>query len=292
MPEMAGQLRIGELARRVGVSPELLRAWERRYGLMQPTRSPGGFRLYAEEDEIRVRRMQAHLQAGLSAAEAARAALEGPADAPVGSTRLEDRRDELRRALEAFDETAAHGVLDAVLASYRLETVLSEIVLPVLRAFGERWEAGDVTIAQEHFATHVVRGRLLGLARDWGRGFGPIALLAGPPGELHDIPLIVFGLALRAAGWRIAFLGGDTPVATLEQAVDALAPAAVVLNAVDPAVLRAVQPELAQLTRRTVVGLGGGGVDPELAAAVGARRLDGDPVSAAAAFAAAWDGTG
>ncbi len=83
----SARVRIGELGRRVGVSDHVLRAWERRYGLLRPVRSPGGYRLYSDADERRIRRMQAHLAAGLSAAEAARAALSderpGP---PPGST--------------------------------------------------------------------------------------------------------------------------------------------------------------------------------------------------------------
>jgi DNA-binding transcriptional MerR regulator len=288
MADTAGHLRIGELGRRVGVSPELLRAWERRYGLMRPSRSAGGFRLYSEADEARVRQMKAHLEGGLSAAEAARATLErAPGPAGASSSGLEEAAGELRDALERFDEPAAHGVLDRALASFSTEAVLTDVVLPVLRALGERWETGAVTVAQEHFASHVLRGRLLGLARGWGRGLGPVAVLAGPPGELHDIPLIVFGISLRAAGWRIAFLGGDTPVATLEQTVATLEPAAVVLNAVTPAPLEAVERELARLARRTRLALGGAGADPGLAARVGAVHLSGDPVSAAGAFAAA-----
>ena len=69
--EAAGALRIGELSRRTGVSPELLRAWERRYGLLQPTRSTGGLRLYAPADLARVQAMQQHLAEGFAAAEAA-----------------------------------------------------------------------------------------------------------------------------------------------------------------------------------------------------------------------------
>ena len=72
----SGPLRIGEFARRVGVNAELLRAWERRYGLLTPIRSPGGFRLYTAEDAERVAGMRRSLDAGLSAAEAARVALE------------------------------------------------------------------------------------------------------------------------------------------------------------------------------------------------------------------------
>ena len=80
-----------------------------------------------------------------------------------------------------------------------------------------RWERGEASIAQEHFASSVLRGRLLGLARGWGLGFGPVALLACLPGEQHDLGLIAFGLALRARGWRIVYLGSDTPIETIEE---------------------------------------------------------------------------
>ena len=93
-------LRIGELARRVGVSDHVLRAWERRYGLLRPVRSPGGYRLYSDADERRIRRMQAHLAAGLSAAEAARAALSeelaGPQQGRTGSVGSGDMADPAR----------------------------------------------------------------------------------------------------------------------------------------------------------------------------------------------------
>src|SRR6188472_4571284 len=79
-------LRIGELARRVAVNQDLLRAWERRYGLLKPARSPGGYRLYSGADEQRVRRMQAHLARGLAAAEAARAALDEETDRSLTAT--------------------------------------------------------------------------------------------------------------------------------------------------------------------------------------------------------------
>jgi DNA-binding transcriptional MerR regulator len=73
-------LRIGELSRRAGASVHVLRAGEARYGRLRPARSTGGYRLYSGADEIRVRRMQTHLDEGLSAAEAARAALAPPTD--------------------------------------------------------------------------------------------------------------------------------------------------------------------------------------------------------------------
>ena len=119
-------MRIGELSRRVGVSPEFLRAWERRYGLLHPARTQGGLRLYSADDERRVRAMQAHFDGGLSAAEAARLASAG--DGAVGAAEHDDaiRRGvgELHEALDAMDADAAHAVLDGLLASFTLETVL------------------------------------------------------------------------------------------------------------------------------------------------------------------------
>src|SRR5829696_9445111 len=75
-PSSPAVLRIGELSRRLGVSDHVLRAWERRYGLLRPVRTAGGFRLYSEADLERVRRMQAHLAEGLSPAQAAQAAID------------------------------------------------------------------------------------------------------------------------------------------------------------------------------------------------------------------------
>lgn len=256
-------LRIGELARRSGVSPELLRAWERRYGLLQPSRSPGGFRLYTEEDERRIRRMNEYLAGGLSAAEAARRALAEPA--PItATTGVAETAAALVRALEAYDETAAHELLDTALASYGVETMLEEIVAPALRTIGDRWQRGEITVAQEHFASNLLRGRLLGLARGWGRGVGPVALLACPPHEQHDLPLIMVGLTLRAAGWRIAFLGADTPVETLERAVDELEPRAVVISSTIPDHLVSARRELGRLATKARVYVGGPGAEAGL----------------------------
>ena len=279
-----GHLRIGELSRRVGVSPELLRAWERRYGLLDPTRSAGGFRLYSHADVERIRAMKLHVERGLSAAEAARAVLaESGVDEPPAAA-LAESRASFQEALERYDEAAANSLFDRLLATFGTDTVMLEIVLPVIRSFGDGWAEGRTTIAQEHFASNVLRGRLLGLARGWGRGGGPVAVLACPPGEQHDLALLLFGIALREAGWRIAFLGADAPIATIESAAAYVHANAVVLSAVTPERLRAVESELAELASRRTVAIGGAGADPELVERLGAVLLQGDPVAAAAGF--------
>jgi len=284
-PSGRPRLRIGELSRRMGVSDHVLRAWESRYGLLQPVRTPGGFRLYSEADESRIRRMQAYLAQGLSAAEAARAALGGDASPapslPAGPAAGSEPFAELRRALDAFDEPAAQAVLDRLMAELSLPAVLRDIVLPYLADLGQRWQRGTASIAAEHFASNLIRGRLAGLARGWGGGQGPQALLACPPGELHDIALMIFGIVLNRNGWRIGYLGPSTPIEELTRAAATSHPDLVVLATTVPGVLELLQPELASLARHAPLALAGAGATPQTASATGARLMTHDPVTEA-----------
>jgi DNA-binding transcriptional MerR regulator len=275
-------LRIGELSRRVGVSGHVLRAWESRYGLLRPARSPGGYRLYAEADASRVRQMQAQLARGLSAAEAARAVLaEAAASGPDQRPAAGELSGALRRALDAFDEAAAQAVVDRLVSGLSLTAVLRDVVLPYLAELGDRWERGTASIAQEHFASNVIRGRLAGLARGWGDGHGPRAVLACPPAERHDLALMAFGIVLNRAGWRIVYLGADTPVAELTRTADVRQPDLMVLAATRAEAFEPHTAALAALARIVPLMLAGAGATPALGAATGARLCDGDPVTAA-----------
>ena len=277
-------LRIGELSRRSGVSPELLRAWERRYGLLEPTRSTGGLRLYSAADLDRVRAMQQHLAEGLAAAEAAAlaAAAEPRADQAVAFSPAAARRDLDVSLLSAFDEARAHAVLDELLSTATLDSILSDVLIPFLRELGKRWERGEITVAQEHFASSVLRGRLLGLARGWDRGIGPRVLLSCAPGERHDLGLIAFGLALRARGFRILYLGADTPIESVAQTARTAYPHAVVISAVSAERFKEIAGALRELAAEYPVYLGGAG-----ATTVGGEfpTLTGDPVEEADRFA-------
>jgi DNA-binding transcriptional MerR regulator len=281
--EIDGVLRIGELSKRSGVSPELLRAWERRYGLLRPVRSAGGLRLYTPADVERVRVMRRHLDDGLAAAEAAALALRagvGDEAAPM-ALRPEGLRDELADALDRYDEPRAQAILDRLLAVATVDTLLSDVVLPYLRELGERWLRGEASVAQEHFASSVVRGRLLGLARGWGLGLGPTAVLACLPGEQHDLGLIAFGLALRLRGWRIVYLGSDSPIETVEEVSRQLDPSLVVLTAVSSARVEPVVTQLQALAGRHRLALGGAAAGNG-ALEIGALALSGNPIAEAA----------
>lgn len=269
--------RIGELARRTGTTPELLRAWEHRYGLFEPARTTGGYRLYSALDEQRVLGMRTQLAAGLSAAQAARALRRAPAAG--------DALRELEAAFDAFDAAAADEVLDRLVAARPVAEVVLDVVLPVLRAMGERWDTAEHGIAREHFASSLLRGRLLALGRGWDTGDGPRAVLACPPGERHDLGLVSFGLALREHGWRITLLGADAPVATVARTAAMLDADAVVLAAIAPRRFRAAG--LAELGEGRRLAIGGPGARRGDATALGAELLEGDPVVSAASVAQA-----
>nr|WP_272954710.1 cobalamin B12-binding domain-containing protein [Kribbella sandramycini] len=273
------------MSKRAGVSEHVLRAWETRYGLLSPARSAGGYRLYSEEDVRRVQRMRAFLADGISAAEAARAVLAestpppafipvvGPSTQPVGVTALGE-------ALEQLDEPAAHIVLDQLFSTLTIEAVIRDVLLPYLHGLGERWARGEVTIGQEHFASQVIRTRLAAMSPGLSGGHNR-ALLACPPGELHDIALLSFGLVLRRAGWRVVFLGADSPMSEVASTAAILKPDLVMLASSDPAVFEAVRSELVQLAEERALAIAGRGASVELATAVGAEYVDVDPVTAA-----------
>jgi MerR family transcriptional regulator, light-induced transcriptional regulator len=282
---------IGVFSRRVGVSAELLRAWERRYGLPKPTRTANGRRLYSHADEEIVRAMRRSLARGLPAAEAARLAAaagrdgNGDGDGAAAASELHAIAARLSDALTALDDACAHEELDRLFGAFSTDMALSEVVLPLMAELGERWAHAEIGVGDEHFASNLIHGRLLSLARKWDEGGGPRALLACPSGELHTIGLLCFGLALRNQGWRITYLGADTPVAAIAQVADAVEPAQIVLASVDPDVYRRLDDQLADLASRARVAIAGRGATHGLADALGAELLDADPVSVAAAIA-------
>jgi DNA-binding transcriptional MerR regulator len=280
MAELEGLVRIGQLSRRLGVGPDRLRAWERRYGLLRPVRTSGGFRLYSEADAQRVRDMLAQLERGLSAAEAARIVLAShrPAAPPVPS---DDARSRLAAALAEFDDVGANAVLGRLFATLGPDIAMRDVIYPYLRDLGDAWERAEIDVGQEHFASNLLHERLLGLVPGWDRGRGPKAVLACPAGEHHSLGLTGLGVALRNRGWHITYLGADTPIAVIASTVESVSPQLVVLSSTMAHVLPPIEDELSGLASSVRLLLAGAGAGPALAERVGAEFLDLDPVTVA-----------
>ncbi|MFQ6171421.1 MerR family transcriptional regulator [Oryzobacter sp. R7] len=311
-------MRIGELAARVGVSTHVLRAWESRYGLLKPIRSAGGYRLYGPEDERRVREVVALRDQGVSAVEASRRVLAAeragvsaldpsPGDerghaAPrasgeevtgdPGSAPSSLRADppmlvaQLLDAVTALDEDRAHAVLDTAFLERSVESAIIDVTLPLLRRIGEMWELGRIGVAQEHFASSLLRRRLGALSLTWGVGSGPVAVLACPPGEFHDIVLLGFGVLLGRAGWRIRYLGPDTPVHSLAGAARIAQADAVILACRRPSGFRAHGAALRRLGEQYPLWLAGRGATPRVLEEVGVGLLGPDLLAAVAELTA------
>ena len=208
-PELSHSLRIGELSRRTGVKPELLRAWERRYGLLQPARTPGGFRLYSAEDEARIRRMQAHLTAGLSAAEGARLATVGvnarvPDGSLYGALRWGPHRSEARILPKRTLVALSHAVEDE--CSLRAERGL------LVGAFQER----------RHYAHARSRWRDLAAGAQRALVFADFAAARIPPDAPAEVPVAIGDPLERE--WAIAWLGSRSAVALVGRELPGEAP--------------------------------------------------------------------
>jgi MerR family transcriptional regulator, light-induced transcriptional regulator len=285
MEAAEGLVRIGELSRRLGVGPDRLRAWERRYGLLRPVRTPGGFRLYSREDEQRVRDMQDQLARGLSAAQAAEVVL-AVHRSPAPSAPLDDLRGRLAAALAEFDDADANAVLDRLFAVHGPDVAMRDVIYPYLRELGEAWERAEMDVGQEHFASNLLERRLLSLVPAWDAGRGPRALLACAPGEQHSLGLTGFGISLRNRGWRVTYLGADTPIAMTARTAQTLTPKLVMLSSTMAHCLPPFEDELRALAASVRLVVAGAGVGPGLAERVGAERFDVDPVTAAERLAA------
>jgi MerR family transcriptional regulator, light-induced transcriptional regulator len=206
---MAAGLNIAALAQRTGIPPDTLRKWEQRYRILQPARTAGGQRRYSERDVARVQWLRDRLAQGYRISEAARL---------LGTIGVEPARaagDHLRGILDAVeaDEPAEIGIrLDQAFALLELQEALTSVLEPLLREVGERWEQGALTVASEHLVSEAVRARLGHLLADAGGGVHGTAVLACAPGERHELGLMMTGIALRRDGWKVVYLGSDTPL--------------------------------------------------------------------------------
>ncbi len=241
---------IKTVVQQTGITSATLRAWERRYGILSPGRSGGGYRLYSERDIAVLRWLKAQVDAGVSISSAV-ALLElqqqagfGPTPESQPAARAEPARGprhaqtlnrQLLGAVLTFREAEAEAVLTEAFALYPVEHVAEEIVAPVLVEIGERWHRGEVTVVQEHFATTFLRHRLAALFHAYPQpANGPLAITGSAPGEWHDVGILLVALALRRHGWRVIHLGQNVPAAHLAEEIQRLHPKLVCLSATTP----------------------------------------------------------
>ncbi len=263
------------MARRTGIGADTLRKWERRYGVLRPSRTSGGQRRYDERDVARVEWLRDRLSEGFRIGEAAALLETDQANAESSAPGL---RDAIVAAVADTDTRRLVALVEQSFTLYDVETAIEEIVAPALRFVGDRWEAGADCIAEERLLSEVVLARLRTLLGDRRAAVRGTAVLACAPGERHELGLLALAVLLQADGWLAVYLGTDTPLdAAVATAVRTNADV-LCLSASDAAARAELEAGLAEedLPDRLVVVTGGAGVDeeaqPRLGAAVAELR--------------------
>ena len=239
MPSPTEYLPIRTVASLTGVNAITLRAWERRYGLIRPQRTPKGHRLYTRQHVDLIQRVLAMVARGVPIGRV-REALEaaGPERTEAaGKGPWHDYLERMADAIARFDEAALDEVYDEALSLHPIEGVSRLLLVPLLVSLGLRWKKVSGGIAEEHFFAVYLRNKLGARLHHRKRLVTGWRLLAAcAPGEHHEIGLLLFALAAHGAGLRVVLLGADTPLAEIAIAVRrAGCDAAVISSAVDPA---------------------------------------------------------
>lgn len=297
--------RIHTVSELTGLSPALIRAWESRYRLVVPMRTAAGYRLYSDEDVTTLRGVQRLLRKGMAPMQVAKlsggeirsaagtevkgasARLRLVGESQVATTELEtlpasyaERIERLIDAFAAFDSELVEELLAPPLAMLPLGTACEKLLVPLLREVGDRWHGGSLSIAAEHFGSGLIRQKLSTLLDTLRRGGSSNRLCcACPPGELHEIGLLMFTLNAAAQGFEPIYLGPDLPLTELAQAVGRSQPELVALSFVqqrEPAELKALLDDIVRaVAGRCPVLVGGIGLlgRSELVRAAGALLM-------------------
>ncbi|GAB4353361.1 MAG: MerR family transcriptional regulator [Gammaproteobacteria bacterium] len=250
-PDPGALFPIRTVATLTGVNPVTLRAWERRYGLIRPTRTPKGHRLYSQEEIDLIQRILELLEQGIPIGQVKRR-LETAGEA-AGTGREEGPWERFRRrmieAVTRFDEGALERAYHEALSLYPVELVTRRLILPLLRELGERWEKAEGSVAEEHFFGTYLRNKLGARFHHQVRNNrGPKIVAACLPGEHHEVGLLLFCLLAIEKGYRIVLLGADLPFEELPAVVTRTGARAVVLSgSIDPPA-ELLREQLARLT--------------------------------------------
>ncbi len=234
-----GWYRIKAVSRITGIRPELLRVWERRYHLFKPQRAGNRYRAYDDEDIQLLLYLRQQMDQGRSIGELAAegrvallqqltASLSPPTPAPES---VSSRLDELLDSIRQLDKGGLEARLAELAAFNSFATLLTTLLTPLMHRVGELWALGDVPAVCGHFATVILKQRLLAMLHATAPAAeAPVLLCACPAGEFHELGLLTCAYTMQQEGWQIYYLGPNLPLDTLLQGCQRLQPALVALS--------------------------------------------------------------
>lgn len=226
-----GKYNIKAISNMVGIQPGTLRAWERRYQILNPVRNDSGHRLYTEEDLRKLKWLTEKVSGGFTISQAV--SLLETESSTVGTFEEEGEvdspqkiRDELLTMLLSFEEGKAQDLINHAFSLYSVEKVVIDILGSLLVAVGDKWEKGQITSAHEHYTTQVLKTRISMIFYSLpSNGLLPKAIAVCGPNETHEVGLLVFTLFLRRKGFEVIYLGSSIENKDVELIVKEVDPA-------------------------------------------------------------------
>lgn len=251
-------------ARKSGLTPHVIRVWEKRYDAVSPERTDTNRRLYSESEIERLGLLRDVTQAGHSIGQVARLPLEKlrklaadspnnvkvePAVRPARKTSAAGSfLDECIAAVKALDARALEDTLKRAATALGAQGLLQRVVAPLAQTIGELWRDGSITAAHEHFASAVIRIFLGHAAKPFaGTESAPVLIVATPAGQIHELGALLVGAAAANLGWHVTYLGASLPAAEIAGAARQNRARAVALSVVYPEDDPRLEAELTRL---------------------------------------------
>ena len=262
--QAAGLFPIRTVSELTGVNAITLRAWETRYGLIEPIRKPSGHRLYTQEHIDLINRVVGLLDRGMRIGQVNAETLSG---VTVDGDPAEDTQNQWQRyingmiaAIICFDESALERIYGEALSHYPVRVVTEKLLAPLLKELGDRWMTKKGSVAEEHFFGFYLRNKLGARFHHRSQSqTGPRLLLACLPGDLHEIGLLLFALEACDYGFQTVLLGANMPLDELPAAANKTKSAALVLSGVIEPERSVIEEQLPWLVRELSVPVFFGG---------------------------------
>ncbi len=232
MGEDKAKYNIKAISTMLGIQPGTLRAWERRYKIIEPIRNESGHRLYSEEHVAVLRWLIDKVNKGFTIGQAVGLLEKGNIDVQsqeeeslYNNNKLNSLVFDLEESLLNFQEFKANQILDEAFNIFSIEKVVMDVIGPVLVSIGDKWERCEITVAHEHYATQYLKTRIMIISHHLQIDpLQPKAVAICGVNERHELGLLTFTLYLRRKGFEVIYLGTNVPTEDLKivlQEVDA-----------------------------------------------------------------------
>lgn len=222
MSTQDGKYNIKAISKMLGIQPGTLRAWERRYHIIEPVRNQAGHRLYTDKHVAILRWLIEKINKGFTIGQAVDLLEKGSVSFDEDIERETNNQafqlsEKLIRLLLKFHENEAAEILNHAFSLFTYEKVTMEIIAPVLKKVGDLWEQKEITVAHEHFVSSFFRTKLGTIFHSIPiAGYLPKVIAVCSPNEMHELGLLIFTLFLRRKGFEVIYLGAGVPEKDVE----------------------------------------------------------------------------